>query len=228
MTTVCYALECAASICVICSSTLYDAAGDDADKEAQAAALALASANLLLASAFVPVGLSLYDLLICPIVGRVRQQEAGSWGEILCAVLWAMLLLPLGVIAALTGADTTFLDVAAEAEESITDTALVAVGGEGEVVADSTSGCDESRTIFRVEATPIEGEGLDATVVHALAAGSVALDVGVGIGGQDGNELPELFAKVNDNHFPRSRQLHSVAFGSPPQIAVASDAVQEL
>eukprot|EP00966_Prymnesium_polylepis_P165222 3819723-Prymnesium_polylepis.2 len=198
VTTVCYALECAASICLISSATLYDSAGGDAEKEAQATSLAVASANLLLASAFVPVGLSLYDLLVCPIVGRVRKQEAGSWGEILCAVLWAMLLLPLGVVAALTGADTTFLDVAAEAEETITDTALVAVG-EADVVVDTTSALDDSTSaILRVEAEAIEeGSELDvSTAQQAMTVGAVTSAASGA--GQDGTDGLELFAKIKD------------------------------
>ena len=57
---------------------------DDPAKQAEAASWAKASADVLLYSAFVPIGLSLYDLLVCPIVIRVRGQEAQTWGELIC------------------------------------------------------------------------------------------------------------------------------------------------
>ena len=140
-TTICYGFEFTAAIGMIISSVMNES--DEPAKQADAASWAEAAANVLLYSAFVPIGLSLYDLLLCPIVIRVRGQEAQTWGELICAISWAIILLPLGVAAALSGADTTFLDVAAEAEESVTGAVLVegidkdAVDDEEEALGDS-------------------------------------------------------------------------------------------
>ena len=121
--TIVYGLEFTAAVGLIISTVLTES--DDPVKQADAGSWAEASANVLLYSAFVPIGLSLYDLLVCPIVFRVRDQEAQTWGELICAIAWAIILLPLGIAAALSGADTNFLDVAAEMEESVTAAVLV-------------------------------------------------------------------------------------------------------
>jgi hypothetical protein len=74
-------------------------------RTARAAELAVSAANLLQVSIFLPLLLTVYDVMIVPVVRKLWHTEDGSPIEIFCSMVIAALVLPLQLVQMLLGVD---------------------------------------------------------------------------------------------------------------------------
>ena len=106
-----YTLEASAIACILASVVLFDdsllsTAKREEERLARVEAamrLGVASLLLLQAASFPPLALRMYDSLVVPIVLEVWSQDPGTPVEVACAVLAALVHLPLQVGQSLLG-----------------------------------------------------------------------------------------------------------------------------
>lgn len=106
-----------------------DTLADEADRMlrvARALELATASASLLSASIFMPLLLTLYDSILTPIAMRVRKQEPSSVTEVVCAVLVALVVLPMQVAKSFLGINADVTDLVNEYSNTAAEMASTA------------------------------------------------------------------------------------------------------
>ena len=164
-TSLCYGMEFVATLLLFIAA--YVAVPGDAASVEVAINLADWSVDILFYGIFVPMGLTVYDTFVAPLVLMAWKSE-GTWYEILIQIVLTCMLLPLEILRTFFGwCETSSLaDLAAELEgaacEMATTSAELLVGEDDEEEADE-GGVDkepqEGAEAEEAEAAEPEGSG---------------------------------------------------------------------
>ena len=91
--------------------------------EATLTTLGATSVNLLMASVFAPIGLSVYDNVLLPVAEAIQARMASgeSCGGAMCGILLQVMLLPVAILGAVTGFQLKASDVAQSVVDELTN-----------------------------------------------------------------------------------------------------------
>ena len=167
----------------------------------QALQLSMTSALLLQASLFVPLALRVYDALVVPVVLRVWHQDPGTPIEVACAVLVALVLVPVQVCSSLLGIEKQQQDLVTLSEDLA-----------GNAVENTSSGA-----LVGEEAATLVSDAIDEGIGQRggeEAATLVSDVIDEGIGQRGGEEAATLVSDVIDEGIGQRGEETALAVGA--------------